>query len=119
MAAGADGYMLKDADGTALLQAIQAVLRGEMPLHPAVSRYLVGNITNQNNKKGISALTDREKEVLELVARGWSNQAVAQSLNLSKGTIKVHMSNILGKLNVASRTEAAMLALQTGMISLE
>ena len=120
MAAGADGYMLKDADGDALLQAIQAAQRGDMPLHPSVTRHLVASVKNGPDiKNGTTRLTEREKEVLRLVAKGWGNQAIAQALNLSTGTVKVHVSNILGKLNVASRTEAAMSAIQTGIISLD
>jgi len=115
MAAGADGYMLKDADGEALLQAIQDVQNGDMPLHPSVARYLIQR-TAPANSHPENLLTEREKEVLTWVARGLSNKAVANTLSLSSGTVKVHVSNILSKLQVNSRTEAAMLALQTGLI---
>ncbi len=117
MAAGADGYMLKDADGDALVQAIQDVQRDNMPIHPSVARYLVQRPSQPNGLDSNGCqLTEREKEVLTWVARGLSNKAVASVLSLSSGTVKVHVSNILGKLHVASRTEAAMLALQTGLI---
>jgi DNA-binding NarL/FixJ family response regulator len=116
--AGADGYLLKDADGDALLQAIHAVQQGNAPLHPSVARHLVSNVTQDKGADGISHLTEREKEVLRLVAKGLSNKAVARALNLSEGTTRIHVSNILGKLNALSRTEAAVKAVQLGLISL-
>jgi DNA-binding NarL/FixJ family response regulator len=117
MKAGADGYLLKDADGEALLQAIQIVQQGGMPLHPSITNQLVKNLTASVDTNGQTPLTDREKEVLQLVAKGLSNKAVAEELSISKGTVKVYMSNILGKLNVSSRTEAAMRAIQMGLVS--
>jgi len=118
MTAGADGYLLKDADGEALIQAIQDVQHGNMPIHSSVARYLIHPAPHSHNTDTQRCpLTEREKEVLELVARGLSNKAVAEALNLSPGTVKVHVSNILGKLHATSRTEAAMLATQQGLIS--
>jgi DNA-binding NarL/FixJ family response regulator len=117
MEAGADGYLLKDADGEALLQAIQAAQRGDMPLHPRIARYLFTGATKDiDTEDSVECLTEREKEVLKLVAKGWSNKDVAQVLNLSEGTVKVHVSNILGKLNLSSRTEAAVWAVRIGLI---
>ncbi len=115
--AGADGYLLKDADGDALLQAIHAVRQGDVPLHPHVARHLVSSITKHQDVNGVGCLTEREKEVLRLVAKGLSNKAVAQVLSLSEGTVRVHVSNILGKLGASSRTEAAVRALQMGLVS--
>jgi len=117
MEVGADGYLLKDADGESLLQAIHAVQRGDMPLHPRVARNLFRNGTGHIDTNGIGRLTEREKEVLLLVAKGLSNREVAQTLNLSEGTIKVHVSNILGKLNFSSRTEAAVWAAKVGLVA--
>ncbi len=117
MESGADGYLLKDADGEALLQAIQAAHRGEMPLNPRIARYLFGGGKGHLSPDGVGRLTAREKEVLQLVAKGWSNRDVGQALNLAEGTVKVHVSNILGKLNASSRTEAAVWAAQVGLIS--
>ncbi len=117
MEAGADGYLLKDADGEALLQAIHAVQRGDVPLHPRVARYLVRGTAGNDDVGRVSDLTEREKEILRLVAQGLSNKAVAQALNICEGTVKVHVSNILSKLNVSSRTEAAVWAVQIGLIS--
>jgi DNA-binding NarL/FixJ family response regulator len=114
--AGADGYLLKDADGEALLQAIGAVQRGDMPIHPHVAPHLIRNRTRLQGSGRIAFLTEREKEVLQLVAQGLSNKAIAEALNLSPGTVKVHVSNILSKLNVSSRTEASVLALRSSLI---
>lgn len=114
---GADGYLLKDADGELLLQAILSAQKEEMPLHPRIARFLVKGETVNNFPKGAERLTKREKEVLQLVARGLSNKEIAQILSLSEGTVKAHVSRILGKLNVSSRTEAAVLAAQMGLTS--
>lgn len=116
MEAGADGYLLKDADGEALLQAIQAVQWGDMPLHPRVARHLFKGMTGRAGGNGTGQLTEREKEILQLIAKGLSNKDVAHTLNLSEGTVKVHVSHILGKLHVSSRTEAAVWAAQMGLI---
>ena len=115
---GADGYLLKDADGEFLLQAIQAVHQGDMPLHPRIARYLFKGETAQDETNRIDRLTEREKQILQLVAQGHSNKEIAELLSLTKGTVKVHVSNILGKLGVSSRTESAVLAAQLGLIAI-
>lgn len=117
MKAGANGYLLKDADGEALLRAIQTVQTGGMPLHPAITGYFLKNIIQSNGTEKKDQLTEREKEILHLVAKGLSNQGVAEALRITKGTVKVHISNILSKLNASSRTEAAFWATQMGLIS--
>jgi DNA-binding NarL/FixJ family response regulator len=117
MDAGADGYLLKDADGEALIQAIQAVQQGEMPLHPRIARQLIRGIISPIDASGSSHLTEREKEILQWVARGLSNRTVAEGLNLSEGTVKIHVSHILAKLHVSSRIEAALWALQKGLVA--
>jgi NarL family two-component system response regulator LiaR len=117
MEAGANGYLLKDADGGALLQAVHAVRQGDMPIHPRVAQYIVRNFAKHNGTNGNKSLTEREKEILQLVSQGLSNKAIAQILSLSAGTVKVHVSNILEKLGVSNRTEASVLALQMGLIS--
>ncbi len=115
--AGADGYLLKDANDGSLLKAIFAVHGGDMPLHPHVARQLLNGMGKRNVPEPAGAnLTEREIEVLALVSQGMSNKAVAQKLHLSSGTIKIHVSNILSKLNVSSRTEAAVQAIQLGLI---
>lgn len=114
--AGANGYLLKDADGKSLLQAIEAVQRDEMPLHPRVAHHLFKRGTRKVDANGHKPLTEREKEVLQLVARGLSNKVIAQNLCVSEGTVKIHLSNIMSKLSVSSRTEAAVRASQDGLI---
>lgn len=116
MEAGADGYLLKNADGEALLQAIRFSYAGAMmPLDPAVAHRLFKEPPTSPATHN-AGLTRREKEVLELVAQGLSNRDVAHNLSLSSGTVKLHVSHILGKLNVSSRTEAAVLATQMGLV---
>lgn len=118
MDAGADGYLLKDADEDMLTQAVHAVHQGDVPLHPHVARHLVKGMSPDKGPDLNPELTEREKEVLQLVARGLSNKAIAHELSLSEGTVKVHVSNILHKLDASSRTVAAIWAMETGMISL-
>jgi DNA-binding NarL/FixJ family response regulator len=115
--AGADGYLLKDADGEALLQAVQAVQKGGMPLHPAIASYIRETL-EQADMTRLYSLTEREKEVLQLVAKGLSNKEVAHKLSLTEGTVRVYVSHIFDKLNVSSRTEAAVQAAKIGLVSL-
>jgi len=116
MEAGADGYLLKDVGRHGLMQAIRTVQQGDLPLAPHVARHLVRTVAKSRDAPGRKPLTKREEEVLQLVARGLGNRAVAEALNIGEGTVKVHMANILHKLNVSSRTEAAVRALQTGLV---
>jgi DNA-binding NarL/FixJ family response regulator len=115
--AGAHGYLLKDADGEALLQAIQVVQRGGVPLHPQISHSL-RQMLNDSETDKICSLNEREKEILQLLTKGWSNKEIAQALSLTEGTVRVYVSHILNKLDVSSRTEAAILAARMGLISL-
>ncbi|MCB0208491.1 MAG: response regulator transcription factor [Anaerolineae bacterium] len=119
MSAGADGYLLKEVDGQGLLDAILHVRQGEMPLHPKAVTYLFKSDPLSSDKTLGAAvqLTDREMDVLKLVSQGLTNKEIAHKLNLSIGTIKVHVSNILSKLQVNSRTEAAVRATQLNLIS--
>lgn len=116
MKAGADGYLLKDADEKALLKAILDVQQGETPLHPQVVRHLVDGLVQPITSP---TLTEREEQVLGLLAQGMSNKDIADSLHLSPGTIKIYVSRILAKLGVTSRTEAAVKALQLGLTNIE
>ncbi|MCB0190953.1 MAG: response regulator transcription factor [Anaerolineae bacterium] len=117
MKAGAHGYLLKDADGPALLRAIEMVQNGGMPLHPSVTDTLIEGVTRSSNGNGYQTLTDREEEILKLVGKGMSNRDVAEKLTISEGTVKVHVSRILDKLDVKSRTEATLRAIDIGLIS--
>jgi len=117
--AGALGYLLKDSGPDELVQAIHQVYRGESSLHPLVARKLLQELSNPVERIPISdPLTDREVQVLCLVAQGQSNQEIANELTISEATVRTHVSNILGKLHLASRTQAALYALREGLASL-
>jgi len=117
--AGALGYLLKDTGPDELIRAIQQVHRGESSLHPTVARKLLQEVSRPTGKAAEpDPLTQREIEVLRLVANGWSNREVADRLHISEATVRTHVSNILGKLNLCSRTQAALYALREGLASL-
>jgi len=110
--AGADGYLLKDVDGGDLIKAIQAVRQGGMPLDPQVASFVLRNVEHNTASHNAGMLTARERQILRLLASGLSNRAIAEILKIRPGTVKVHVSNILNKLHMASRTEAAVWAMQ-------
>lgn len=121
--AGAMGYLLKDTDSEALVRAIHQVYRGDSSLHPKIARKLLQEISTERppqlRRSGAEPLTGREVEVLKLLAQGKSNAEIAGELVVSQGTVRTHISNIMGKLHVASRTQAALYALKEGLASLE
>jgi NarL family two-component system response regulator LiaR len=118
--AGAIGYLLKDSNPTDLVKAIHQVALGEGSLHPAVTRQVLQQFRGSaEDEKQVEELTDREVEVLRLMAQGYSNQEIARLLVLSPATVHTHVSRILTKLNVASRTQAALYALRKGIVSLD
>jgi DNA-binding NarL/FixJ family response regulator len=112
--AGAAGYLLKDAEADEVAAAIRAACRGEVHLDPAIARQLTRSLVAPKAQT-VNALTDREREVLVLVAQGLSNQQIADALVISERTARTHVSNILSKLGVASRTQAALLAIREGV----
>jgi DNA-binding NarL/FixJ family response regulator len=112
--AGAAGYLLKDAEADEVAAAIRAACRGEVHLDPAIAKQLTRSLVAPK-PQAADALTDREREVLVLVAKGLSNQQIADALVISERTARTHVSNILGKLAVASRTQAALLAIREGI----
>jgi DNA-binding NarL/FixJ family response regulator len=112
--AGAAGYLLKDAEADEVAAAIRAARRGEVHLDPAIARQLTRSLVAPG-PHAVTALTDREREVLILVARGLSNQQIADALVISERTARTHVSNILGKLGVSSRTQAALVAIREGI----
>ncbi|MGD8584314.1 MAG: response regulator transcription factor [Chloroflexota bacterium] len=121
MKAGAQGYMLKDATTQDVIQAIRDVYRGEVVLHPSVAYVLLRALQTQNaaDATALKALTDREKEVLQLVARGCTNQDIATQLRIDERTVRVHVTHILQKLDLHNRTQAALFALRNGLAELE
>jgi NarL family two-component system response regulator LiaR len=117
--AGALGYLLKDSGPEDLIQAIRRVHRGESWLHPAIARKVLQELARPNEAPAPSTLTDREADVLRLIAQGLSNREIADRLVLSEATVRTHVSNILGKLHLASRTQAALYALREGLATLD
>jgi DNA-binding NarL/FixJ family response regulator len=127
--AGAKGYLLKDASSEQLVQAIRAVRRGESPLQPSVAAKLVARIarsqesapppapapaypqtTGSSASMPLDDLTEREREILRLLAKGESNREIGEALFITEGTVKNHVSNILSKLGLRDRTQAALWA---------
>jgi len=118
--AGAMGYLLKDASPQELLEAIRTVYRGESSLHPAIARKVLREFTRPSDPPArATSLTEREGEILLLVAQGLSNKAIAEQLVVSERTVRSHVSNILQKLHLHSRTQAALYALKEGWATLD
>ena len=114
--AGALGYLLKDSLPEELVRAIRQVHRGEPSLHPTIARKLLQEIARPAElQPAPEALTDREMTVLRLIAQGLSNQEIADRIAVSDPTVRTHVSRILGKLHVASRTQAALYAVREGL----
>ncbi len=116
MHAGATGYLLKDTYPEQLVEAIHAAGRGEVRLHPEAAKRLSREVRTPEMRE---TLTPRETEILRMVGRGMSNKRIAQQLELSELTVKTHVSNLLSKLGLASRTQAALFAIKEGLIGLE
>jgi NarL family two-component system response regulator LiaR len=119
--AGALGYLLKDSGPDELVGAIRQVHRGEPSLEPSIARKVLLELSHPATQKSLTVdpLTERELDILRLVAQGCSNKEIALKLSLSELTVRTHVSNILGKLHLASRTQAALYALQKGITSLQ
>jgi DNA-binding NarL/FixJ family response regulator len=120
--AGASGFLLKDAPAEDLVEAIRIVAAGDALLAPSVTRRLLDRIASklppvhENVIPALSELTEREMEVLKLVARGLSNAEIAEKLVVSETTVKTHVSRILGKLDLRDRVQVVILAYETGLI---
>jgi DNA-binding NarL/FixJ family response regulator/class 3 adenylate cyclase len=114
--AGASGYLLKDAEAEEVAQAIRAAYNGEVHLDPAVSRLLAQRMRARKDAEPVEPLTAREKEVLSQLAKGASNKEIAYELGITERTARTHVSNILGKLGLASRTQAALYAVEHKLV---
>ncbi|MFZ1396883.1 MAG: response regulator transcription factor [Candidatus Promineifilaceae bacterium] len=120
--AGALGYLLKDADPEDLIQAIHQVYRGEPSLNPSMARKVLQELGRPQTappSPGPDPLTERELEVLQLVAKGLTNQQMAEQLSVAEVTIRTHVSNVLSKLHLANRVQATLYALREGLTTLE
>jgi NarL family two-component system response regulator LiaR len=118
--AGALGYHLKDSHPEELVRAIRQVHRGESSLHPVIARKVLEELSHPSERPPTpDPLTPREVEVLRLVAQGLENWEIAEKLVITEATVRTHVSNITGKLHVASRTQAALYALREGIASLD
>jgi DNA-binding NarL/FixJ family response regulator len=121
--AGASGFLLKDAPTQDVVDAVRSVAAGDAVLSPAVTRQLLDQVGRRlpaavaRTPEGLEELTDREREVLRMLAAGLSNAELADALVLSEATVKTHVSNLLGKLNLRDRVQAVIYAYETGLIS--
>jgi DNA-binding NarL/FixJ family response regulator len=118
--AGAISFLLKDVKATELLEAIRRAARGEATLHPKIAARVIKTFRSLEDEKiPFTALTEREMEVLKLIAKGYTNDRIAEQLVISVGTVKGHVSNILSKLHLVDRTQAAAYAWQEGIVRRE
>jgi NarL family two-component system response regulator LiaR len=124
--AGAAGYILKDAAGERLVEAVRRTLEGEAPLSEGLAMQLLVRMVNEQSAESLpeakkrreplpKGITPREAEVLKLLAQGRTNPQIAQDLAVSRGTVKIHVQNIISKLGVSDRTQAAVRAIELGL----
>ena len=117
--AGASGYLLKDSSPEDLLQAINDVYQGKSPLHPVIAQKVIQEMHQPTDLPPTDdPLSTREVEVLQNVAQGMSNQEIARTLKIKEGTVRIHVGNILNKLQLSNRTQAALYALREGLAEL-
>jgi DNA-binding NarL/FixJ family response regulator len=127
--AGAVGYLLKDTSGDNLAEAVRGALRGESQIDPTVARKVLREFQQVTSRRAVppqpvddeplEQLTDREEDILKLLAAGLANKEIAQQLSLSEGTVKNHISAILAKLHANDRTQAVLTALKRGLVDLK
>jgi DNA-binding NarL/FixJ family response regulator len=117
--AGASGYLLKDSDADDVAAAVRAAHRGELQLDPVIAKRLMSSLRAGPGGDPIADLTSREGEVLRLVATGESNKQIAAELDISERTARTHVSKILRKLHLSSRTQAALWAVREGLVDVE
>ncbi len=118
--AGAMGYLLKDSEPEALITAIRNISRGEPSLHPTVAKMVLAELS-QPPKQPLTQdpLTEREEDVVRLIAQGLSNRQIADQLFIGEATVRTHVGNILNKLHLANRVQATLYALRVGLSSLD
>ncbi|MCX5046115.1 response regulator transcription factor [Aldersonia sp. NBC_00410] len=119
---GASGFMLKDAPADELVRAVRVVARGDALLAPTVTRRLISDVVRRRMPQraapaALAALTPREREVLELIARGMSNSEIAEALFVAEQTVKTHVGKVLSKLALRDRAQAVVLAYETGVVT--
>ncbi|MFF0814356.1 response regulator [Rhodococcus sp. NPDC003318] len=119
---GASGFLLKDAPAEELIRAVRVVADGEALLAPSVTRRLIADVTHRRAARRaepaqLATLTPREREVLELIARGLSNTEIAETLFVAEQTVKTHVGKVLGKLHLRDRAQAVVLAYETGVVT--
>ncbi|RPE40326.1 DNA-binding NarL/FixJ family response regulator [Streptomyces sp. Ag109_O5-1] len=120
--AGADGFLLNDADPAELTAAIRVVAAGDAVITPGLTRALIDAVREQHTVRplprpsGLGALTERERDVLVAVASGWSNAEIAQWLSIAPTTVKTHVSNVLGKIGARARVQAVTFAYESGLL---
>ncbi|WP_181718774.1 response regulator [Nocardia gipuzkoensis] len=119
---GASGFLLKDAPAEELVRAVRVVADGQALLAPTVTRRLIADVTRRRSARAkpapqLSALTPREREVLELIAKGMSNTEIADVLFVAEQTVKTHVSKVFSKLNLRDRAQAVVLAYETGLVT--
>jgi len=120
--AGASGYLLKDVSPDELVEAIRAAYQGEARLHPEITRKLMEQVSHQTQptrETQVDDITDRERDVVRLVAQGRNNHEIALDLVISEKTVKTHISNILSKLHLQDRTQLAIYAIKKGLVDEE
>jgi two-component system, NarL family, response regulator LiaR len=120
--AGASSYLLKDVSPDELVEAVRAAYQGEARLHPQITRKLMEQVAQQSASSpaiSVDDLTEREYDVVRLVARGRSNQEIAHELFISEKTVKTHISHILSKLSLQDRTQLAIYAIRNGLVESE
>ncbi|WP_121613009.1 response regulator [Mesobacillus foraminis] len=116
--AGASGYQLKDIQPDDLVQYIKNIIKGENQLHPKATSHLLANLSNKSRQgtNPLDSLTKRELEVLREIAKGKSNKEIAGDLFITEKTVKTHVSNLLAKLELADRTQAALFAVRNNLV---
>jgi DNA-binding NarL/FixJ family response regulator len=120
--AGASGYLLKDSSRAHILEVVRKVLNGESAIDPVLTMRVLQSILSpeaQPQQRQIEALTQRETEVLQLLAEGYTNQEIAVRLRIGAGTVKSHVEHIISKLGASGRTQAAVLAVQQGLVNVQ